>query len=335
MEIEKQWNMMYQRLVEYKKEHNTTRVPSDYKADPKLGIWVQTQRKNCVRKDRVQRLNEIGFSWVAGATRCHDESWEKMYQRLVEYKKKHNTTLVPRHYKSDPKFGNWVGRQRCERPRKDRVKRLNDIGFVWNARAEYENQWHVMYQRFVEYKKKHNTTRVPYRYKGDPKLGNWVRKQRSSCHRKDRLKLLNDIGFIWNERAEKESRWDVMYQRLVEYNKKHNTTRVPYDYKADPKLGKWVSNQRYYCHRKDRIDRLDAIGFIWKAGAEIWNDQWDVMYQRLVEYNKKHNTTRVPKEYEANPKLGRWVSKQRYDCHRKDRIDRLDAIGFVWDARNP
>jgi len=41
-----QWMKMYNRLVAYNKEHKFTDVPSHYKVDPKLGIWIRKQRKN-------------------------------------------------------------------------------------------------------------------------------------------------------------------------------------------------------------------------------------------------------------------------------------------------
>ena len=58
-----------------------------------------------------------------------------------------------------------------------------------------------------------------------------------------------------------------MYQRLLTYKKKHGTTCVPKNYKADPQLGNWVNKQRTCCKDNDRIDLLNNIGFIWNATA--------------------------------------------------------------------
>jgi hypothetical protein len=58
---------MYQKLVAYKKEKNTTKVPSLYTKDPSLGIWVRTQRKNYSKGEmsgkRMELLNTINFVW--------------------------------------------------------------------------------------------------------------------------------------------------------------------------------------------------------------------------------------------------------------------------------
>jgi hypothetical protein len=55
------WEVMYQRLLTYKKKYGTTCVSKGYKADPKLGSWVYTQRQYCEKEDRIDFLNEIGF----------------------------------------------------------------------------------------------------------------------------------------------------------------------------------------------------------------------------------------------------------------------------------
>ena len=60
------WTSMFQRLVEYKKEHKNTKVPQQYDEDPKLGMWVHTQRSN-YQKDkllpkRLVLLNSIDFT---------------------------------------------------------------------------------------------------------------------------------------------------------------------------------------------------------------------------------------------------------------------------------
>eukprot|EP00536_Pseudo-nitzschia_multiseries_P004501 jgi/Psemu1/188280/e_gw1.75.69.1 len=91
---------MYQRLVAHKKKHNTTIVPKRCKEDPQLGLWVDIQRQICKKKDRIDRLNKIGFVWNK-----YEDQWENMYQRLVAHKKKHNTTNVPKRCKEDPQLG--------------------------------------------------------------------------------------------------------------------------------------------------------------------------------------------------------------------------------------
>ncbi|OEU05944.1 hypothetical protein FRACYDRAFT_203435, partial [Fragilariopsis cylindrus CCMP1102] len=60
------WMEMYSRLVEYKKQNKSTRVPYFYTEDPFFGKWVDRQRiahnKGNLSEKRVELLNSIKFS---------------------------------------------------------------------------------------------------------------------------------------------------------------------------------------------------------------------------------------------------------------------------------
>jgi len=322
LEDKNSWMNLYQRLIAYKMKHEDTRVPRRYNADPQLGLWVQTQRQCCKEKNRTDLLNDIGFEWKIVPV----NDWGAMYDRLLTYKKEHGTTCVPKskHNKEDSQLATWVSTQRQYCKEKDRVDLLNEIGFVWNV-AETNNTWGILYQRLLTYKQRNGTTRVPYKYKIDPQLGVWVRNQRTICKIKDRIDLLNEIGFEW--KIVQNDNWEVMYQRLVAFKKEHGTTCVPksVSHKEHFQLSTWVSTQRQFCKKTDRIELLNDIGFVWNALKS-----WKVMYHRLLTYKQKHGTTCVPYDYQADPQLGVWVQNQRTICKNKDQIDLLNNIGFVW-----
>ena len=122
-----------------------------------------------------------------------------------------------------------------------------------------------MYERLVAFTKEYKHTRVPRGYKPDPQLANWVKRQRETCQKKDRIDLLNDIGFEWRLREQND--WMEMYERLVAFKKKEKDTRVSFNFKADPKLSNWVRTQRSRCTRSDRIDLLNDIGFVWTSST--------------------------------------------------------------------
>ena len=261
-----QWKEMYERLVTYKKKYKSTCVPKAYEDDPGLANWVNSQRnKKNLPKDRINRLNSIGFVWDV-----YDALWTKMYERLVTYKKKYKSTCVPTSYEDDPDLAIWVNNQRNKKElAKDRINRLNSIGFVWDV---YDALWTKMYERLVTYKKKYKSTCVPTSYEADEQLGRWVADQRtfnninSARLTEDRKHRLNSINFVWNKQ---DAQWMEMYEKLVTYKKKHGTTCVPSKYQEDPRLGRWVSNQRKIFKNKgktkyaaDRINRLNRINFV-------------------------------------------------------------------------
>ena len=58
------------------------------------------------------------------------------------------------------------------------------------------------------------------------------------------------------------------------------------DYRADPKLAKWVFMHRHYYNNNElpveRINRLESISFVW----DLHNSKWTEMYDQLVAYKK-------------------------------------------------
>jgi hypothetical protein len=265
----------------------------------------------------VHRIpNNDNSAEVEGSRSSLAEAPDENFQLVVENKERETTEVA----NTDPRLGVWV----CTTSMSCRQEELS-ILFQWKFVAD-NDPWLKMYQRLKAFKIKCNHTRVPTGYKADPQLGNWVSNQRRICKDKDRIDLLNEIGFEWNARV---SDWELMYHRLLMHKKEHGTECVPAIYKADPQLGNWVSNQRQYCKDKYRIDLLNDIGFEWNARVS----DWELMYHRLSEYKKKYGNTCVPKSYKADIKLAGWVRRQRRSCKDKYRVDLLKDIGFVWDAR--
>jgi hypothetical protein len=72
------------------------------------------------------------------------------------------------------------------------------------------------------------------------------------------------MGFVWGLQERKD--WEERYWQLLNYKQVHGHCRVP---RQNPSLGRWVENQRQFYRKgalkRDRIDKLNEIGFIWKA----------------------------------------------------------------------
>jgi hypothetical protein len=156
----------------------------------------------------------------------------------------------------------------------------------------------------------------------------------------ERIQRLEAIGLIWNPL---EAAWEEGYQHLVAYKAEYGDCNVPdsYSTKDGFKLGVWVSVQRQNRRGRknrnnlpaERIQRLEAIGFIWTTSGRKWEEG----YQRLVAYKAEYGDCNVSSRYRTKDsfKLGSWVSNQRKDYNKDklstERIQRLEAIGFVWD----
>ncbi len=80
----------------------------------------------------------------------------------------------------------------------------------------------------------------------------------------------------------------------------------------------------------DRRERLDALGFVWDPFAV----QWEEGFRFLERYRREKGHCRVPNSHcEDCFQLGTWVSVQRQNKDRMlpERLQRLEALGFVWD----
>ena len=109
-------------------------------------------------------------------------------------------------------------------------------------------------------------------------------------------------------------------------------------YKAVQNDPSWLERARPGTNdlTRERIDRLNALGFEWQVGKPTV--PWQQRYHQLIEFKEKNGHTRVPRHWEENPSLGEWVHMQR-KLHKQgaksiqgERTDKLNAIGFQWST---
>ena len=84
----------------------------------------------------------------------------------------------------------------------ERIAKLNKINFPWGKpRVDQDTQWATLYNELVEYRDKFGDCKVPRKYEENPKLVNWIRRQRKLLKQgklsAERVTKLNEIGFDW------------------------------------------------------------------------------------------------------------------------------------------
>ena len=132
--IAEQWERAFAALENFQKREGHCRVTARHKEDGlKLGSWVGAQRtkKRQLTLDQINRLNALGFSWDPFA-----EQWERAFSALQKFHTREGHGRVPASHKEHGlSLGGWVSWQRSNKKRltPDRLKRLNDLGFVWKA----------------------------------------------------------------------------------------------------------------------------------------------------------------------------------------------------------
>jgi len=340
--------MRYQELVAYNDEHGDTLVPQNYPDNRQLGIWVNNRRNdrknNKLNKERIDKLNEIGFVWDV-----LEAVWEDMLQQLKQYKDEHGDTLVPQRYTDNPQLGIWVSNQRSIYKRKqsgqatkmtdEHVDKLNEIGFVWDP---FDDAWNEMLQQLMKYKEEYGDTLVPQSYAENRQLAIWVDKQRQKRKNNKmapvRIDKLNEIGFVWEPY---EAAWEERLKELVEYKNEHGHTLVPARYKDNPKLGKWVDKQRVQYKYKlkqrgeasqlndERVDKLNEMGFVWDVHEAAWQSKYD----KLHSFYKRYGHTKIPLGEKEHEELYEWCMRQRYSKSPRQRYDQLKKVNFDFFTR--
>ncbi|KAL3787827.1 hypothetical protein ACHAW5_003579 [Stephanodiscus triporus] len=341
---EAQWFERLQELKEYKKNHGDTLVPRDNREYPLLGRWVNTQRSDYTRyqkikeleekwrgvevlddkvkeemdrltrrstgmtENRIQLLEAEGFVWDV-----HEAHWFERLQELKEYKKNHGDTLVPRDYCEHSLLARWVNTQRVDYTRYQKIKEL-------------EENWRGV--EVLDDKVKEEMDRLNRCLRGMTEK---------------RIQLLEAEGFVWDAH---EAHWFERLQELKDYKRNHGDTLVPFSYSANPLLGRWVSNQRtdysLYLKKKEfeekwrgvevlddkvkeemdrlttrgmtekRIQLLEAEGFVWDVHAHAWELRFQEL-RTLVALDGRAVFIQRPKgcTHDRYDPLAAWASMQR------------------------
>eukprot|EP00956_Cyclotella_meneghiniana_P023851 scaffold47120_cov77-Cyclotella_meneghiniana.AAC.3 len=145
-------------------------------------------RQGNLSPERTALLERIGLAWYPRLN-----EWDKMYEKLREYKEEQGHCNVP---KTHTHLYKWVARQRSKHQDNshtiEQATRLNEIGFVYDTG---NFNWDRMYNMLQDFKNK--------KYSDSITLSNWSRRQRSE-HRKgalgdDRINLLRQIGFDFKD----------------------------------------------------------------------------------------------------------------------------------------
>jgi hypothetical protein len=260
-----------------------------------------------------------------------------MFSLLVQFKNDHGNLNVAQRYVDSPRLGSWCSTQRLARKEghldKDRIRRLDELGFAWDVLDE---KWEQMFASLAEFKKQHGHCNLPMNWPQNPSLWPWVSGQRRTWKngklseiRINRLKLLGiSLGSY-------DSAWEEMFSELVYFKRIEGHCNVPTNWPDNPKLGTWVSVQRVRWKggrlTKDRISRLESLGLVW----DTFDATWDEMFTALIDFKKTHGHCNVPQKWSQNMKLGIWVSHQRVSMKKgqlpDERRRRLNDIGFLWD----
>ena len=170
----------------------------------------------------------------------------------------------------------------------------------------------------------------------------------SSSNTPRRVSITSEPSKEQKSRGKRVDNWYRSYNELRAYYKKNGHCSVPRRM-LNKSLYQFIRRQRYEYKlilkgkpsslTKDRLDALNAIGFVWDA----YSCQWEERYEELKEYWRRNGHCKVPYRYPLNQRLATWVKIQRRQralqlvgkesSMTSERFDRLEELGFSWRCR--
>ena len=237
------------------------------------------------------------------------------------------------------------------------TERFEVIEQVQNCRVLFEqlenslsSTWDHYFAAASTYYAEHGNLKVPLRYKtpGGLSLGDWVQTQRQIRKGKrtfgtltqQQIERLDSIGMVWETRS--ETAWAKGLEAAKRYHQQYGDLQVPTGYKDDTgfALGNWIRNTRARYRNgaltQDQIEELEVLGIVWN----MVDSRWEHCYAEAAAYYERHGNLAFPKHYvtESGLRLGPWLENQRASYLKgelsSDKIQRLEAIGMLWEGRN-
>lgn len=228
------WDRWLGKLKAFKERFGHCNVEAGWTEEPGLAGWVSAQRawrnKGSLSDERIRRLSEIGFVWDWQTVRA-DETWSMWLEKLCSFKERYGHSNVEAGWKEDPALSQWVVRQRVRKKKgalsDDQVRRLDEIGFVWDFQSlKSQETWMKWYRELENYALEHGNPHVKRTYSKNKKLANWVwiqRQRREDTYKEseplkqEQIDLLDKLGFRWDFHDEI---WMEKFEKLKEFKTK-------------------------------------------------------------------------------------------------------------------
>mmetsp|Transcript_11230 Transcript_11230/g.24773 ORF Transcript_11230/g.24773 Transcript_11230/m.24773 type:complete len:541 (+) Transcript_11230:82-1704(+) len=186
-----------------------------------LSWWTCRQRKFKRRGEleqyKIILLDRLNFNWDPHAG-PGPEKWLRSFALLKEFNEQNGHCKVPVKYvENDQKLGSWLKTQvtqyrNAQEGRQpalsaERIRLLEEVGVVWGVKR-LTTPWENRFADLLEFKRAHGHCNVPWQWKENIPLAQWVNSQRKKYKdlmdgkrnnlAEEHINKLNDIGFKWN-----------------------------------------------------------------------------------------------------------------------------------------
>lgn len=260
------WYEIYGKLLEFKEKHGNTLV---HRNEPDIGRWVEIQRrlykKNKLAKEKIDLLDQIGFSWDAS-----DKTWNKRIDEFKELRKIYGGTQnIPSYGKGSKYYQlyKWFGtiRKRFENKRltKEKIQQLKDLDFVFDTKRKKDEEWLQVYKKYLDFKRKNKKEPTD---STDKILSEWRSTQIKRNKKKGgitqwRLNLLEEANFTWS----KEDIWLNKLKNTEKYIEKFGSLKNAKQ--KNEQVRGWIQYQKIAYKNgklsKEKLDLLNKLDSEW------------------------------------------------------------------------
>jgi hypothetical protein len=220
------WENNYNQLCDFHREHNHTRVP---KGMGSLWNWVDRQRRSYRKRLRLRDANENDETIETEVTLITNENVQKLSTLGFEWE-------------------NPSQRGEAE----NRIKRLMNVTFELSI---HDENWAKHYDKLCSFHKQIKHFSIPTGSGEYKELNTWVRHTRylynSNKLPKNRVELLESIGFAWTAEAAK---WDRLCEEFLSFHKQYGHSDVPM---KNTELYRWAEQQK---ENDEYFDECQLVG---------------------------------------------------------------------------
>jgi Helicase associated domain len=149
------------------------------------------------------------------------------------------------------------------------------LGLERKKEGSLDPRWERSFLRLRQFRRCFGHCHVPSEWAENVDLGKWVVKMRRLNREgrlsREKLRRLNEVGFVWDVKGKREAEQDVVWSKwlakLHTFHRQHGHWRVPTDQRRFHRLRVWMDNQRISYRRgwlsAERIRRLEKVKFPW------------------------------------------------------------------------
>lgn len=231
-----------------------------------IGGIKRDYESGVLSEDKIDALKKIDFDFSKNYI---SYDWTDYYKTLIKYIKSNNDIDINSIYRNvvycDLKIGEWLHRQRnayrtnCLTD--EQIKKLEDIGLVWNLN---NNTFRNNIEKIIDFLETNN--RYPSRSDKDEKalaeiVSGWRKQYKRGKLSDTQIKALNDIGFIWDVL---EYEWNRKYDLCKEYKLLNGCLPATGVLYKEERIGWWINTQKKTITEgkitEERIKMLSDLG---------------------------------------------------------------------------